>query len=728
MESSHSQHESTKDRDPGLRAAMDQVYLDGLSPISVALALVFFAFAIFNSLSLPGFAVRPVVAYDVFLVIAFTTLHVVSRRGLIRANWVNPLGTAIALLVIGNILLVYYLVRNPINVTHLSMAVIGSGCLLLSRRWLFAVLACGFILSVCVAAAVLPAYQLIHFTFNFFAASALAVVIQTARLHANLRLETLNKREELQKIALEAALDSAERELTERKLAEGRYRDLVQGVDAIVWEADATTWQFTFVSDHAAKVLGYPARQWMEEENFWVNHLHPEDRDGAVAFCMACTQEGRDHEFEYRAIASDGRTVWLRDIVRVVKDSDGGVRQLRGLMVDTTEGREAEEEKLKLEGQLRQSQKMEAIGTLAGGVAHDFNNLLAGILGYADMLRQDRESTPRHLKAAEVIFKAAERAAQLTKQLLGFARKGKLQIASVNLNETIQEVLTLLSRTIDKKITIRQVLSGEAPLVNGDPDQIQQIILNLAINARDALPNGGNLTFETSIVDLDRAYCQRYTHARPGRYALLSVSDNGDGIAPEIQERIFEPFFTTKAPGQGTGMGLAMVYGIVKNHSGTIQVYSEPGHGTQFKVYLPYAIPVGAEEPEPQQSAPAITGSGKILVVDDEETVREMASDMLRDLGYEVYTAHDGDSALELYREIGREIDLVIMDMIMPKLDGRGCFRALREMNPSVKAILSTGFSCDGTVQEILDEGMLGFTQKPYRIRDLSEAVAKALA
>jgi signal transduction histidine kinase/ActR/RegA family two-component response regulator len=383
----------------------------------------------------------------------------------------------------------------------------------------------------------------------------------------------------------------------------------------------------------------------------------------------------------------------------------------------------AESEKANLEEQLRQSQKMEAVGTLAGGIAHDFNNLLTGILGYADMLGMGNLSPEQSRKAAQVIERAARRAADLTQQLLGFARKGKYQNIPVDLHATIHEATSLLGRTLDKSISLQQNLRARDPFVLGDPVQVQQVILNLAVNARDAMGQGGTLTFGTERVSLGSS---PESQGAPGDYIKLTVSDTGCGIPPEVQQRIFEPFFTTKEQGKGTGMGLSMVYGIVKNHGGSICVASEVDSGTRFEILLP-----ATERPQLVAEDDRVkTRTGQratILVVDDEELVRQVAQTMLETMGFNVLTADDGQDAVALYRESHASIDLVILDMVMPRLAGRETFRLLKEINPGVRAILSTGCSMDETTQRILDEGMLGFAQKPYVLDELSEAVIAAL-
>ena len=383
-------------------------------------------------------------------------------------------------------------------------------------------------------------------------------------------------------------------------------------------------------------------------------------------------------------------------------------------------------ERRKLQDQLIQSQKMEAIGQLAGGIAHDFNNLLTCILGHANLLMLDTRPGSADHNAIQTIEKAAERASALTSQLLGFARRGKILNVSVNLNEIIHEVLGLLRRTIDKNIRCTERLCAEQPLLQGDPGQIQQIILNLAINARDAMPEGGELTVESTVIIYDEAFCRAHLDCKPGSYARISITDTGVGIPHDIQKHIFEPFFTTKEQGKGTGMGLAMAYGIVTNHGGAIHLHSEAGQGTTFHVDFPLVAKLIPEEPSNRQPRPT-HGSGHILLVDDEEIVREIAVRMLQNLGYDVTSAENGLAGVEIFRRDYPTIDLVILDMIMPEMSGQECFRMLREVDPGVPMILSTGFDVEGKAQELMDEGMVGFIQKPYRIADLSQAVAQAL-
>ncbi len=384
-------------------------------------------------------------------------------------------------------------------------------------------------------------------------------------------------------------------------------------------------------------------------------------------------------------------------------------------------------ERKRLEEQLRQSEKMEAIGRLAGGIAHDFNNQLTGIMGYADMLAHQLKND-QHKRSAQAIVRAAKRSAGLTRQLLAFARKGKFLAAPANLHHLIAEVVSLLEHSIDKRVTIKQLLKAAPSTTTGDPTQLQNALLNIAINARDSMPEGGEIIFETEVVTLDEEFCKRHPHdVAPGRYVRVCVTDSGVGMDEETRKHIFEPFFTTKSVGKGTGMGLAAVYGAIKNHQGAISVYSEPGHGTTFTVYLPLAQ---SDDKGPGVAAGTMSakGTARILVVDDEEVVREIVTKMLRTLGYKVAVCEDGAEAVEYYRQAWRHVDLVILDMVMPNLSGRDAYIAMRQINPEIKALLSSGYGINGEVQSILDEGVQGFLQKPFEVSELTDKIAEALS
>ncbi len=380
----------------------------------------------------------------------------------------------------------------------------------------------------------------------------------------------------------------------------------------------------------------------------------------------------------------------------------------------------------RLQIQIIQSQKMEVVGQLAGGIAHDFNNMLAGIMSAADLLKFRMSDEDRNMKLVDTILNAATRSAELTRELLAFSRKGRAKNnVPVVINDIVTAVIDLLERTIDKQIHLIARLDAENSTVTGDSTLLQNALLNLGVNARDAMPEGGTLTYSTLIVTLDDAFC-KYNHGSivPGRYLQISVSDTGVGIPKEIIDRIFEPFFTTKETGKGTGLGLAAVYGTVKDHHGSINVYSEPGHGTVFNLFIPLS---SAESEAALPIEGLIHGSGGILLVDDEEMIRSMGRELLTELGYTVYMAEDGCKAEELYSLHKEEITLVVLDMIMPKMNGKETYLKLREINPDVRVLLCSGFHREGTTQELIKFGAKGFIKKPYSMIELSQAVSEAV-
>jgi signal transduction histidine kinase/CheY-like chemotaxis protein len=394
----------------------------------------------------------------------------------------------------------------------------------------------------------------------------------------------------------------------------------------------------------------------------------------------------------------------------------------REVAARTVELEVAHREQRRAEEAQRHSQKLEAIGLLAGGVAHDFNNLLVGILGYSDLLAEEAPPGSVQEEAARTISQAARRAAELTRQLLAFARLGQQREEQVDVHALVREVTSLLGRTLDKSIRVEMRLDAELHHVRGDSAQLQQVILNLAVNARDAMPEGGTLTLETAVEDLDAASATQ--GLRPGRHLVLSVSDTGVGIPREHLERIFEPFFTTKGEGRGSGLGLATVYGIVKAHGGAVSVRSEEGHGSRFVVHLPVEREPLTAPARPAASVPR--GSGVVLVVDDEEIVRRTAGRMLAALGFEPVLVAGGGEALEWLAAHPEGPTAVLLDLTMPTMDGRACFREMRARRPGLNVVISSGFTQNGRAQELIDAGALAFVQKPYRADELARALAGA--
>ncbi|HNV69189.1 MAG TPA: response regulator [Candidatus Ozemobacteraceae bacterium] len=389
---------------------------------------------------------------------------------------------------------------------------------------------------------------------------------------------------------------------------------------------------------------------------------------------------------------------------------------------DITERNQMQEALKKSEQQLQQMQKMEAIGQLAGGIAHDFNNQLGGIIGFVDLLQLDLEK-PEHRTYCNKILEITKRAADLTSKLLAFARKGKFLSAPVDIHALVPQIVEILQRSIDKRISIRQELSSPVSVTLGDQTQLQNALLNLAINARDAMPNGGELSFATALVDLNERAAQM--GIAPGRYLEIRVSDTGSGMSPETQKHVFEPFFTTKPAGHGTGLGLASVFGTVKNHRGGILFYSELGHGTSFKIYLP--VSSKEVQPEAEKHSEPIKGNARILIVDDEEGIRESLALILQKLGHTVTSCCDGEEALSLYASRWQQFDLVILDMIMPRMSGGDVFEKMHAINPQVCVLLSSGYSLNGQAQSILDRGVKGFLHKPFQANELSQVIARVL-
>jgi PAS domain S-box-containing protein len=684
---------------------------------------------------------------------------------------------------------------------------------------------------------------------------------------------------------------------TEKALQQARqqHQDLIDSIEGIVWEADARTLRFTFVSHWAEQLLGYPASHWVEEPGFWAEHLHPEDRDWAVEFCRTATGEGRDHQFEYRMVAADGRVVWLRDLVKVIV-GEGPVR-LRGVMVDVTRRKEAEQEvqvnlalqrlrnqmlqmrgeedwpplvkalhnemsglarfrassvalldrqkgstnlyymdgvevhlfvsyelaepilravqegrpmyrrsraellargearvveagtgsvvdypfdqgtlavsserenafgegdlevlgrfaqllaeahslleqrqRLKVrEEQLYQGQKLEAIGTLVSGIAHDFNNLLTPILGGMQMVkRQVPAPAAALLDDAE---EAALRATALVKQLLSFARQDRATPQSITLVPLLKELARLLRQTIDRRIQIDFHLPAELWPVFADATRVHQVVMNLCLNARDALEDYLLGRVERPAAKKEEALrifilarnqtlgpeaAALHPEARAGEFVRLYIEDNGPGMAPQVQERIFDPFFTTKEKGRGTGLGLATVYGVVRQYQGWITVQSAPGEGSRFEVYLPRAGEAAAVATTALVRAKG--GTETILVVEDEEAIRRLMRACLEQGGYTVQSARDGAEALQLLGgPTGAAINLVLLDLNLPELSGKEVLAEMRHRAWSQRVIVFSGQLTAEVEAELSPLGVSGFLAKPFRIETAEQMVREVL-
>jgi CheY-like chemotaxis protein len=368
---------------------------------------------------------------------------------------------------------------------------------------------------------------------------------------------------------------------------------------------------------------------------------------------------------------------------------------------------------------------MESIGLLAGGIAHDFNNILGGILGYASYLKSVVPGTDRIYQHLDTIERSALRAADLTAKLLAFARGGKYVVKPININAVVEETLRLLRGSLDRSIVIQDHLADHLPAIEADAGQIQQVIMNLCVNARDAMPGGGRLTVTTAVVPWQSPFLLSQPDVRHTRYVGVTVEDTGVGIDTAILGKIFDPFFTTKEKGKGTGLGLATVYGIVKNHNGYIDVQSKIGKGTLFSVHFPG---VEKEAVTHEEKLETVSGGNEtILVVDDEETIRRLLRDLLQAKGYRVLEAADGLEALSVFSENRGRIDLVILDMVMPEMGGRETYVRLREVDANIRTILSTGYAEDERARELMSMGVKAFVQKPYRVEELAAVVRSVL-
>ena len=426
---------------------------------------------------------------------------------------------------------------------------------------------------------------------------------------------------------------------------------------------------------------------------------------------------------ETRRYTKAGKIIPVNISGAVLRDMDGNPV---GSVINL---RDISEQK-NLEGQLQQAQKMEAVGTLAGGIAHDFNNLLQAIQGYTELLLMRKKEGEPDWRELQEVIRASKRGAELTQQLLTFSRKVESKRRPLDFNQEVGELQELLERTIPKMIDVEFKLADNLKMVNADSVQLKQVLMNLAVNAKDAMAEGGKLLIETQGVTLDQEFCRRYAEVKVGDYVLLSISDTGHGMDKGTLEHIFDPFYTTKEVGKGTGLGLAIVYGIIKSHEGYITCYSRPEEGTTFRIYLPTiepeTVPVDVLiAPEPEGLARG--GNETILLVDDEEFIRELGVDVLGRVGYTVLTASNGENALELYRQERARIDLVILDLIMPGMGGNKCLEELLKIDPHTRVLIASGYSPDAPTKGALDTDAKGFVSKPYDTRQLLQLVREIL-
>lgn len=492
--------------------------------------------------------------------------------------------------------------------------------------------------------------------------------------------------------------------------SEERFRELAESIREVFWLAEPHG-RVLYVSPAFESVWGFGTAALYENPNLWRERIHDEDRARVTEAQRTELLGGYDEE--YRVVRADGTVRWIRDRAFPVRDASGAVVRVAGVAEDITDRRELEE-------QVRQTQKMESVGELAGGVAHDFNNWLTVIQSYSDLLLEQLPEEGETREFVQEIQAAGERAASLTRQLLAFSRREIIERRVVEVNAIVLDTEKMLRRLLGEDVEVRTRLSQGLPRVHADPGQLVQVLMNLAVNARDAMPRGGTLLVETAAVTAP--------DAAPGeRWIALRVSDTGTGMPPEVASRIFEPFFTTKGLGKGTGLGLSVVHGIVQQAGGRIELNTRPGEGTTFTVLLPgieQQIGPGGEAPE---TSSQLVGTETILLAEDEESIRRLVARGLRRYGYTVLTAADGAEALEVLQKHGRDIDLLVTDVVMPRLDGQGLADELRRRAPHVRILFSSGYTDDAILRYGVLHAEVSFLQKPYTVEGLVHKIRQTL-
>lgn len=520
--------------------------------------------------------------------------------------------------------------------------------------------------------------------------------------------------------------DITDRKRFERELrrSESRFRALAELLPQTVFEMSMDG-RLTFVNNNALLVFGY-SRDDFEKGLRAIDMIAAQDKQRAQGMIQAIMTGGAGFQGrKYNAVKKDG-TIFPVLIYSTLNTDADGEMGLRGIIIDVSEQEKLAQEKAKLEEQYNQSQKIEAVGRLAGGVAHDLNNMLSPIIGYGELLLDGMPTDDLNRHAVEQIYNAGQRAKDMVRQLLAFSRKQALEIKSINIYQVLAGFEKLLDRILRDDVKLELKLSRGIPNILADAGQMEQVVMNLAINAQDAMPDGGKITIEVGTVLLEQEDVALYAVASPGLYVVITFSDTGHGMTPEIQERIFDPFFTTKGQGKGTGLGLATVYGIIKQHNGSIRVYSEPGTGTVFNIYFPAALSESEQIPENVEKKEGLKGTETILVVEDNDAVRGLAENILNKSGYQTICVSGGAACMALLAH-RQSFDMLLTDVVLQDTNGKELYHKVKALCPDIKVLYMSGYTDDVIVHHgVLEEG-ISFIQKPFSVQGLLRKVRQVL-